>query len=868
MNIKKNVLKRSVDDLYFNTCLNNSNKKPKNISVNNKNLIKNDKNSSFIIIKPNIFINKNNKKHNVGSDSASDSESEAESESEDESEAESTNSKLKNNKKNQLIKFEDVKYYDSDESTDSENELDTTNPKKISLNILKKIKRHNKKDNFQTILKKFNEKIKKMNTKYNEYLKNPLKYKKLREFKNNINECKNLSNLLDIDLNQYKSKFNFNFFSKKYYNDINKQENKKEKKDKSFENLLLDNLKNCKSQHEDNSKLDIEFSNLYNRDTKNYQSSFKYFKLLDNDTKQDYILELKKITNSIDFSDDRPYYLKILSMDLIESNKKIILQKIHQFENSSKCNTDGKLKNWINKIMNVPFGIYIKPLIRKHDNIFKIRNYLSNVRKELDKNIYGHSVSKEQIIKILAHTITNPAEGGNIFALVGPPGVGKTALIQDGIAGALSRPFSFISLGGSSDACFLEGHEYTYEGSNHGRIVEILQQSKCMNPVIYFDELDKVSETPKGNEIINVLMHLTDQTQNSHFNDKYFGGVAFDLSKVIFIFSFNNEYKISKILKDRMKIIRVKGYKLIDKIKIANNYLIPKLIKQVGMEYLKVNFNDSVIEYLIENYTNEGGVRKLKELLNDILLEVNLRRFESNKIMNQIIKSPLTITEEMIEKDLFKNKNKIIHIKINDKPLIGQVNGLWANDFGIGGLIPIESCWVPSSDKLKLKLTGMQGDVMKESMNVARSVAWRILPESIKSSLNEKWKLFVDSGIHIHCPDGSTPKDGPSAGGAITTCLISLLSGTKVNNQIAMTGEINLKGNITAIGGLEEKIFGAKKADVKLVLYPKENLNDMEQIKEKFTNLFDENFKVKSVENIWDILNEVITEPLEWIRFN
>ena len=228
--------------------------------------------------------------------------------------------------------------------------------------------------------------------------------------------------------------------------------------------------------------------------------------------------------------------------------------------------------------MKVPFGKYVKPPVNKTDGPDKIREYLKGVRKHLDDGIYGHETTKDQLIKILAHTITNPQEGGNVFALQGPPGVGKTALIQDGVAKALGRPYSFISLGGATDACFLEGHDYTYEGSNHGRIVELLQQAGCMNPVIYFDELDKVSETAKGEEIINILMHITDATQNSHFNDKYFGGLDFDLSKAIIIFSFNDEQKISRILRDRMKIIRVKGYKMLDKIKIAKDYLIPKLI--------------------------------------------------------------------------------------------------------------------------------------------------------------------------------------------------------------------------------------------------------------------------------------------------
>ena len=843
----------------------------------------------YINIKPINLTNANANNDKYGSDSGSDSDSdydpnkeneeleeeqeqeeeddeEDEDEDEDEEEEEDNNTIIDND-----VKSNGVKYFDSSDSSDSENELNTSNPKKFALNMLKKTKRHNNKDKARVIATKFNNKVKKMNQKYKEYSKNPSKFRMLREFKKNLDECKNLFNLLDDDINYYGTKFNFDLFYKKYDKlkiKKNQDDNKNIIRPNLIDLLFGDLQNNKKILSHSGSKLDKEFEELYEHDNKSHNSGLKYFKTLNDKSKLEYINKLKKIVIEADSIDKRPNYMKILDMDLNESNKALILQRVSQLENSSRFGGDSKLKNWINKIMKVPFGVYVKPPVLRTDPIDKIKTYLDGVRKELDSEIFGHQVSKDQLVKILAHTITNPKEGGNIFALQGPPGVGKTALIQDGISKALGRPFAFISLGGATDACFLEGHDFTYEGSNHGRIVEILQQAKCMNPVIYFDELDKVSDTAKGEEIINILMHLTDQTQNSHYNDKYFGGIDFDLSKAIIIFSFNNEQKISRILRDRMKIIRVKGYKLSDKLKIANDYLIPKLIKQVGMDDFVVNFSQKIVEYLIENYTNEGGVRKLKEILNDIMMEINLRRLEGNKIIGKKIKSPLTITEEMIEKDFLKKKQKIVHIKINKEPMIGQVNGLWANELGIGGLIPIESCWIPSTEKLELELTGMQGDVMKESMSVARSVAWRILPDYIKSRLNERWKTTVDFGIHIHCPDGSTPKDGPSAGGAITTCLISLLTGTNVNNQVAMTGEINLKGNITAIGGLEEKIFGAKKAGVRLVLCPRENSKDLDEIIEKFPNLFDRDFQVKLIDNIWDILGEVITESIDWIRFD
>jgi ATP-dependent Lon protease len=242
-----------------------------------------------------------------------------------------------------------------------------------------------------------------------------------------------------------------------------------------------------------------------------------------------------------------------------------------------------------------------------------------------------------------------------------------------------------------------------------------------MNPIIYFDELDKVSETAKGEEIINILMHITDATQNSHFNDKYFGGIDFDLSKAIIIFSFNDEHKISRILRDRMKIIRVKGYKMLDKINIARDYLLPKLLKQIGLTDISITFSNEILEYIIDTYTNEGGVRKLKEALNDMLLEINLRKLENSKILGKYIKKTIIISKDMIDNDFLKKKRKVEHLQINKVPSVGIVNGLWANDYGVGGLIPIECCWVPSTDKLELELTGMQGKVMKESRQVSKS---------------------------------------------------------------------------------------------------------------------------------------------------
>ena len=276
----------------------------------------------------------------------------------------------------------------------------------------------------------------------------------------------------------------------------------------------------------------------------------------------------------------------------------------------------------------------------------------------MDNAVYGHDNAKKQILQVIAQTITKSSEGGSVIAIQGPPGVGKTQLIQDGISKALDKPFEFISLGGATDSAFLEGFDYTYEGSRWGKIIDCIINAKCMNPVIFFDELDKVSDTSKGEEIINILMHLTDSTQNNHFNDKYFQGIDFDLSKCIFIFSFNDEWKINRILKDRMYIIRTDGFQLNEKIKISKNYLIPKIINSVGYNEENIILGDDIIKFIIENYTFEGGVRKLKECVLEICKEINLRRLNGTKLLDKKIKFPVNLTVDMLINDIFKKEKK------------------------------------------------------------------------------------------------------------------------------------------------------------------------------------------------------------------
>ena len=434
----------------------------------------------------------------------------------------------------------------------------------------------------------------------------------------------------------------------------------------------------------------------------------------------------------------------------------------------------------------------------------------------------------------------NGEQTGYCFGFEGCPGIGKTSLAKKGLSNCLkdeegnSRPFAFIALGGSSNGSLLEGHGYTYMNSTWGRIVDILMETKCMNPIIYIDELDKVSKTENGKEITGIFTHLIDQTQNDKFQDKYFSGIDIDLSKALFIFSYNDPDQIDRVLLDRIHRIKFDNLTINDKIIIVKKYLIPEINKKMGFENI-VEISDEMIEYIIVNYTIEPGVRKLKEILFDLFGEINLINLKTN-MDSEDYELPIVITKENIETKYLSRYSKIIEKTIHTEPEIGIINGLWANSMARGGIIPIQTLFFPSSTFLELKLTGLQGDVMKESMNVAKSLAWKLTSDEIKKKWLKKFEETKDQGLHIHCPEGSVSKDGPSAGAAITVAIYSLLNNKYIKNDIALTGEISLNGEITAIGGLDSKIIGGIRSGIRTFLYPKMNSKDFNDWKNKTEN--------------------------------
>jgi len=388
----------------------------------------------------------------------------------------------------------------------------------------------------------------------------------------------------------------------------------------------------------------------------NIMNDFKYFKDMDIDAQKKIIRRLKEV-NKLS-SVEKPYRLQLLDSDMPACYQAAALKKINVLNYMDPGSGEYyKIKQWVDAFMSIPFGKTKQLPLTIDDGMEKCNAFMENAKKVLDECVYGLDDAKMQILQLVGNWISNPNSIGTAIAIKGPPGTGKTTLIKEGISKILQRPFAFLALGGATDSSFLEGHGYTYEGSTWGKIVNILIQSKCMNPVIYFDELDKISETPKGEEITGILTHLTDTTQNNCFHDKYFANMDFDLSKSLFIFSYNDESKVNPVLKDRMYRIHTAGYVTKEKITIAKKYLIPKIEKNVNFKSEDITITDEALIKIIDGFTDkEKGVRNLKRCLEIIYTKLNLYRlmkpdsklFEKENTIN--VTFPFTVTPEVINK--------------------------------------------------------------------------------------------------------------------------------------------------------------------------------------------------------------------------
>lgn len=429
-------------------------------------------------------------------------------------------------------------------------------------------------------------------------------------------------------------------------NDINQEKEKKQKKEQKQ-----------KDKHTRIFKKIIK--------EKNTMNDFDFFEKLECESQHKIIKELREINKITKI--EKPYRLSLLEADIPVNFKGAAMKKINMMRYMDPGNGEYyKLKNWVDTFMRVPFGKYESLPINISDGVDKCHEFMESAQKTLDNAVYGLNDAKIQIMQMLGQLITNPKALGTAIAIQGPMGTGKTTLVKEGISKILNRPFAFIALGGATDSSFLEGHSYTYEGSTWGKIVQILIDSKCMNPVIYFDELDKISDTPKGEEIAGILTHLTDTSQNSQFHDKYFTEIDFDLSKCLFIFSYNDESKINPILKDRMYRIHTKGYSVKQKNVISNNYLLPKIQEQVKFSKEDIIIPEQSISYIVDNHCHkEDGVRNLKRCLEIIYTKLNLYRlmkpgtnlFEED--MSLKVQFPFTVTKDVVDKLIKKNTDNL-----------------------------------------------------------------------------------------------------------------------------------------------------------------------------------------------------------------
>lgn len=494
---------------------------------------------------------------------------------------------------------------------------------------------------------------------------------------------------------------------------------------------------------------------------------------------------------------------KILALGLEEKAEKKLLKECARLEKMSPTSPEATVNRvYLETCLELPWHKYS---VDKLD--------LTHARKVLDRDHYGLEKVKERIIEALAVRSLSEGSYGQTLCLVGPPGVGKTSVAKS-VASAMGRSFARISLGGTSDEAEIRGHRKTYIGAMPGRIVNAIKQAGTQNPIILLDEIDKLGSDYKGDPS-SALLEVLDGEQNSTFVDRYIE-IEFDLSKVMFITTANDVSTIPAPLLDRMEVIELPGYTNEEKFNIAKKHLIPKQAKLHGLNGRTFKINDKALYALIDGYTREAGVRKLEQKI------AALCRKAAAEIVGGEAKS-LTVKESNLEKLL--GPKKFIPLSVDKEAEIGVVNGLAWTSVG-GEMLQVEAAVFDGTGKVEL--TGSLGDVMKESAMAAVSF---IRSKADKYGVGHKF--YKEKDIHIHVPEGAVPKDGPSAGVTMATALLSALTDTPVNQYVAMTGEISLRGRVLPIGGLREKTMAAYRMGIKTVIIPQKNVPDLAEIDEK-----------------------------------
>ena len=501
------------------------------------------------------------------------------------------------------------------------------------------------------------------------------------------------------------------------------------------QNMTTDGKLKRKSDDDDDEDYDDtldtykDIENL-NEEIEYTEDEYKYMNQLEPDVRKQFVELENKI---VDISkEDIPIRFKILSSNMDLRTKGAVIRKIdHFYQLDPSDNEYQKLYPWVEQLDKIPFGKYCPTKVSQSDPVEKIQKYLIDTKEAMDEAVYGHDIAKTQILSVVARDISNPTSGGNCIAIEGPMGNGKTTLVKEGICKAMNRPFAFIALGGMQDSSYLQGHEITYEGSKCGRIIEMLTETGCMNPIIFFDELDKVSDTPKGEEITNLLCHLTDASQNKEFHDKYFSGINFDLSRATLIFSYNNASAINPILLDRMYKIKTKGFDKKAKTKIATDYLLPKILTEFNFHKNDIQFDVKAIHNLIDNFSdNEEGVRNLKRNIETIIFKLNVMRY--------LKPENVKLTESNTSSDKSQNKpSETKAVSDGDIPQDEPVETKAVSNGDTPQDEPVETKAV--TENINLSITDVKLDITNKIINeVITEIATEELTKEVTEEVTEE----------------------------------------------------------------------------------------------------------------------------------
>lgn len=543
---------------------------------------------------------------------------------------------------------------------------------------------------------------------------------------------------------------------------------------------------------------------------------------------QKYIIESELGENDSPSSESEQFVEKIKALNLPEESEQALLKECRKLSKMPFGSQEASvIHTYLDTVLDLPWNKSTKDKLN-----------LKQIKSKLDKNHYGLKDVKERIIEQLAVRKLNESIKGQIICLVGPPGVGKTSIAQS-VASAMGRKSARIALGGVHDEAEIRGHRKTYIGSMPGRIINAIKTAGSNNPLLILDEIDKLGSDYKGDPS-SALLEVLDSEQNNKFVDHYID-IPFDLSNVFFITTANDSSTIPAPLYDRMEIIEIGSYTAEEKLNIAKKHLIPKQIKLNGLDNKTVRFSQSAINTIIEGYTREAGVRRLEQEIAKAI-----RKFAVKFVNGE--EESIRFTDKNIGEYLGVKKVKPDELSKNDE--IGVVNGLAWTAVG-GTLLPIEVAVMPGDGKLTL--TGSLGDVMQESAKAAITCI-----RSHSDVLGIDKDFYKTKDIHLHAPEGAVPKDGPSAGITMATAIYSALSMRPVRRDIAMTGEITLRGKVLAIGGLKEKSMAAYKAGVKTVFIPNDNAPDLDEI----DSVVKENVTFVPVKSFTEVLSAATVEPL------